>query len=217
MSRLKQKISHIIELRGYVHVGSSDEVDDEFEDHPQILSGKNNFALGHPHSIPHILVVKPKSVPAIKPRQRVRNPNLSSSKNIMKNYARALANFPLMNIAQTQLREIIAKISPNQAQESVETQLIEFRSYIKENKGKINCIKNLRENLLVTHKDSAQIAGFKRLFKDISIIFLKFFSVNWLFSSKIEDKMTHLKYRMKLLRRVKNPEFFTYLEDSSKK
>ena len=53
----------------------------------------------------------------------------------------------------------------------------------------------------------------KRVFKAIGIIFIRDFTVNWVYNSKIADKLTHLKYRFKMLRRVQNPEFFTYLED----
>ena len=141
----------------------------------------------------------------------------------MKNYARALANFALSNIAIPYLRVLINKSFNNkrtkvhQNKETTESELCKFRVYIERNKEKVNCIKQLRELLLGDTKDPAETIRFKELFKDISVVFLKFFSVNWLYSSKIGDKVAHLKYRLKLLRRVQNPEFFTHLEEFSRK
>ena len=163
------------------------------------------------------------STPTLKLRKRVRNPNLSSSKNIMKNYARALANFAGSNIAVPYLRQMIdqryskSKKQAKERTDNIESELSGFKQFIEKNKQKINCIKNLRGLLLAEDKDADNIKLFKELFKNISVIFLKFFSVNWLFSSKIGDKAAHLKYRLRLLRRVQNPKFFTYLEDFSRK
>ena len=122
----------------------------------------------------------------------------------MKNYARALASFALSNIATPYLRVLINKSfnDKQENKETIESEVCKFKAYIEKNKDKINCIKKLREHLLGEIKDSIETIRFKELFKNISVIFLKFFSVNWLYSSKIGDKVAHLKYRLKLLRRV---------------
>lgn len=152
-------------------------------------------------------------------RIRVRNPDLSSSKNIMKNYARAFSTFALSKIAKPYLINIATNYLSSVQSHSRETsaEIASFRMFIKANKAKINCIKQLRMILVPGPEDNVRIAFFKKLFQGICVIFLKFFSVNWLFSSKISDKIAHLKYRHKLLRRVQNPHLFTYLEDFAKK
>jgi len=66
--------------------------------------------------------------------------------------------------------------------------------------------------LLVTSEDSAEVAAYKRVFQGLSIIFVKFFSVNWIFSGKLFNKLAHLQCRLKILRRIKNPEHFTYFK-----
>lgn len=131
----------------------------------------------------------------------------SSSKNITKNYCRAMINFSLSDLAVPYLLSILAKYN---------LQIQDFREFININKEAVNCIKGLRELLLITQNDSEQIRDLKKVFQEISVVFLKMFSVNWVFSSRITDKRTHLNYRFKILRRVLNPQYFTYLEDFTK-
>ena len=128
---------------------------------------------------------------------------MKSSNNIMKNYSRALVNFALSKSAKPYLDCIIEK-------ENIAH--FDFEWFISSGRRKVNCIKSLREKLLITTDDSERIAGCKRAFRDICVVFLKIFSVNWIFNSKISDRRTHLMYRFKILRRVRNPEHFTYLE-----
>jgi len=66
--------------------------------------------------------------------------------------------------------------------------------------------------LLPEKNENPMITKFKRLFQVISEIFIKYFSVNWIFDSKVQYKQAHLKFRFKILRRIQNPELFTYLQ-----
>jgi len=131
-----------------------------------------------------------------------------SNKNIVKNYARAMVNFAVSAQALPYLDKIL--------QDEDEINLNDFRMYMQERKEDITSIKNLRELLMVNDDDEDQAIAFKRIFRKTCIVFIKFFSVNWIYSSKVSDKITHVRYRFKILRRVKNPEFFTYLENFSK-
>ncbi len=129
--------------------------------------------------------------------------------NIMKNYCRALVNFGISPMAEAYVK-----------QEEGEGPIITpeaFRAILNSKKKKVNCIKTLRALLLNDGRDSKEMRAFKPIFQRVCIVFLKFFCANWIFNSKVADKMKHLKYRGKMLRRVQNPQFFTYLEDSSKK
>lgn len=66
--------------------------------------------------------------------------------------------------------------------------------------------------MLIIHEyDSLELALFKKVFKELCIIFIKNYSVNWIFSGKIGHKDVHLHARAKMLRRIKHPEFFTPL------
>ena len=130
----------------------------------------------------------------------------TSAKNIVKNYGRALANFASSNLAIPYLTDLVR----------IENfKVKDFRRFMASKKKQSRCIKGLRDLLIVQEEDNPTIATFKRVFKEISIIFIKYFSVNWIFGGKLCDKMTHLKYRFKIQRRIQDPEHFTYLKGFS--
>ena len=131
---------------------------------------------------------------------------MTSSNNIMKNYSRAFVNFATSEVCLPYLTERLE-------QQHISLDL--FQDVLISRKSKINCISSLRQLLLPHMSDQQDIAGFKRVFREICEIFLKYFAVNWIFHSKVNNKMSHLKYRFKILRRVQNPEHFTYLESFS--
>jgi len=123
--------------------------------------------------------------------------------NIVKNYSRAFISFALSASSVSYLNPILLEQNLD---------LDQFRTYLNNRKGKINCIKNLRSALLIKSRDSEKEAACKRVFRYISEIFLKYYSVNWLYNSKIANKNAHLNCRFKILRRIRKPEYFTYLE-----
>ena len=122
----------------------------------------------------------------------------------MKNYCRGIANFAVSQMAVSYLKPLLQKHH---------IELDAFRKFIRAKKSKINCIKQLREMLLISETEKREVAAMKTVFKEITIIFLKYFIPNWVYNSKITDKFAHLKYRFKILRRVKNPIYFTYLQE----
>jgi len=123
--------------------------------------------------------------------------------NIMKNYARAMVNFALSPVALPYLTEELKIYS---------LKIEDFELNLKSKKEKIHCIQSLRDLMLVKPEDTSEQRALKIVFKNISEKFIKYFSVNWIFHSKLSDKMKYLGYRGKILRRVQNPEHFTYLE-----
>lgn len=131
---------------------------------------------------------------------------LNSAKNIVKNYGRAICSFALSDIALFYLEPLM---------KNKNIKLEEFKSYVSTGKERIDGISSFRSLLLVTSEDSVKIQEFKKILRDMSIIFIKDFSTNWIFSSKLLDKMSHLKCRFKMLRRVMQPEHFTYLKTCS--
>ena len=132
------------------------------------------------------------------------SPRKTPCENIIKNYGRAMANFALSSLATPYLETILPKFGSN---------LITFQSFLRKKKKSVNCIKKLREILPIEANKRAPNFAEKLVFKEICVIFLKNFSVNWLFNSKIDNKATHLNYRFKILRRIKDPDHFTYLKD----
>jgi len=128
--------------------------------------------------------------------------------NVMKNYCRAFFNFGISSMVDPYL------VCPEEG-ESLSPEV--FKRILNSKKAKLNCIKTLRSLLLHDNRDSKEMRVFKIVFQRVCLVFLKFFCANWIFNSKVADKMKHLKYRGKMLRRVQNPQYFTYLEDFTKK
>ncbi len=123
--------------------------------------------------------------------------------NVMKNYARAMVRFSLSALADPYLERMKEKY----AMESED-----FKKTLRGHKAKVNCIKHLRDILLVSEQDSEETRTFKKMFQELCVIFMKFFSVNWIYHGKMLERTKYIKYRGKMLRRVQNPEYFTYLE-----
>ena len=126
-----------------------------------------------------------------------------STKTVVKNYGKAIASFVISPIA-------VPYLSPLIDREGVSIE--EFTRYIAEAKEKIEGIDTLRALLLVESHDIRKVAAFKRIFQNMSEIFIKYFSVNWIFSGRMQNKQAHLKFRFKMLRRIQNPQLFTYLK-----
>ena len=130
----------------------------------------------------------------------------NSAKNIVKNFGRAIASFCLSEIALLYLEPLMMRKSV--VNES-------FKKFIYNAKDKIDSISTFRSLLLSEEVDSDEISAFKRIFQEMSIIFIKYFSVNWIFSSRLLNKIAHLNCRFKMLRRIMNPQYFTYLKNSA--
>ena len=129
----------------------------------------------------------------------------TSCKNVMKNYSRAFVIFALSSLAAPYLKPLL-----QQYQLKPEP----FKEFVKSQKKTANCIKGLRDALLlVTENDSEEVGRMKMVFQELCVVFLKFFCVNWIYSGKVVDKLAHLSYRLKLLRKIRNPANFIYLED----
>ena len=132
------------------------------------------------------------------------SPRKANCENIIKNYGRAMTNFALSPLALPYLKTILPKSGSD---------LPAFLNFIKKKKKSANCIKKLREILPSGANQGAPNYAEKLAFQELCVVFLKFFCANWLFNSKIDNKTAHLAYRFKILRRIKNPDHFTYLKD----
>jgi len=141
--------------------------------------------------------------------EKKNKPKRSLGNNVMKNYANAMVNFGLSRVAEPYLsRSPLATKMPLQL----------FRQMLLPQKRKTNCIKSFRDLLVIDEsQDSEETKTWKGLFREVCKAFLKHFWVNWIYNSKLNEKSKYLKYRGRLLRRVENPEFFTYLETFSTK
>ena len=126
-------------------------------------------------------------------------------KNMVKNFGRAICTFASSRLAIPYLTKLAA----------LEGAEIEgFIQYTKSMKDKIVGLNHFRSLLLHEKNEDYKTVAYKRLFQGISEVFIKYFSVNWIFDSKVKYKQAHLRFRFKILRRIQNPERFTYLQTS---
>jgi len=124
--------------------------------------------------------------------------------NITKNYGRAICNFILCDEhCEPYLTNTLCELNVEKR---------DFLNFIRGNKDGINGIKEFRGLLLVYSHDSNTLASYKKAFQYLSEIFIKYFSVNWIFSGKVIRKFEYLRDRNKMLRRVRNPQYFTYFK-----
>jgi hypothetical protein len=140
-----------------------------------------------------------------KRRSKARRPTLAC-KNIVKNYGRAIAHFAASSLAFPYLHGFLKESKVDYE---------EFVEYAKGLKDHIQTINTFREVLLIEENDSETEKCFKKLLQLAAEVFIKYFSVNWIFSGKLVYKLEYLKFRGKMLRRVQNPEAFTYIKCSN--
>ena len=136
--------------------------------------------------------------------------DIKATKNIVKNYGRAICNFILSPVSRPYLNDIIHRDHKTIEIES-------FISYIQARKETIDCIERIKQMLIVTENDDEEEAAFKTIFKKIGEIFIKYFSVNWIFGGRLTYKQAHVAFRFKMLRRLRNPELFTHLKSFVKR
>mgnify|MGYP006976739654 FL=1 len=127
-----------------------------------------------------------------------------STKNIVKNYGNAIASFCRSRLALPYLQEFL---------KSLPITVDQFQEYIASKKNGLCNINNFRRLLQEDSNDSEEEKLNKKIFRKMGEIFVKYFSVNWIFNSRLKHREAHLKYRFKMLRRIQKPELFTYLNE----
>ena len=156
------------------------------------------------------------STPSLSPKShaRKRAPKQKSTsqscdtKNITINYSKAIISFATSYLASPYLKPLLDKEN---------LQVSEFNDFILGAKQNIGGISSFKRLLLAHPDDTQRETLFKKIFTFISEVFIKYFSVNWIMHGKVTHKITYLKYRFKMLRRIQNPEDFTYIRERKKK
>lgn len=130
--------------------------------------------------------------------------NDSSMKNIALNFGKAIASFAMSPQAIPHLKDYL---------DQQNITLADFLNFIKGKKGTIGGICSFRSLLLVEEGDPARVVSYKKAFQFISEVFIKYHSVNWIMNGRVTHKSTYLKFRFSMLRRVQNPESFTFIKE----
>ena len=126
-----------------------------------------------------------------------------STKNIVKNYGKAICGFAASNLALPYLEPLIGEQNVKYS---------DFVQYANKKKDTIDSIETFKSIFMATDRDCERIKKYKWIFQKLAEVFIKYFSVNWIFTGKITYKIAHLKFRFKILRRIQNPERFIYLK-----
>jgi hypothetical protein len=134
----------------------------------------------------------------------------ADSKNIIKNYGKALCTFASSKLALPYIENVIEQ----KGYKGIHIR--KFMEHMKHKKETTSSMDSIRRLLIEELGDTDEQKKWKDIFKELSIIFMKYFSVNWIFGGKLLHKRAHLKFRFKMLRRIQHPEFFTYLKASAK-
>jgi len=134
---------------------------------------------------------------------RVRNPNLrrlvsGTYQNIIKNFIKAISAFSTSDLALPYLIPLLDNTNVTQEK---------FVSYVFTYKEKVDSLKGLIDLTLAEDNESKETINCKKIFKDLSIIFLKYFAVNWIFgSTKLKHRKVLLKNRFIIKRKIENPD-----------
>lgn len=149
-----------------------------------------------------------KPIRKVRRKKKAKAKPLAGVKNVVKNYGKAMCTFAYSEIA-------LSYLAPFIKEENVT--LKGFTEWIQTNKESVDSIESLRWLLLPSDQEEEAIASYKRIFQRISETFLKYYAVNWIYSGKVAHRKTHMHFRHKMLRRIRNPEQFTYLQNANER
>lgn len=152
--------------------------------------------------------VVPKPVPlkksiTKKPKAKANSRKMSLvTKNIIKNYGRAIANFASSDLSLPYI-ESYCKKHPLDVEKFIDYCLIV--------RDQIQSIETFKDAFISYTCDTPEVMEYKKLFQELAVVFMKYFSVNWIFQGKMLYKEDYLKFRGALIRRIQDPDSFIYL------
>jgi len=141
-----------------------------------------------------------------KRRQRNQNSNsqaLNPTKNVIINFGKAIATFATSGLAVPYIQSYMGR---------ARVDFKGFVDFISQRKSSIGGIESFRSLLVIQNDDSTELRAYKQIFKMLSEVFIKYFSVNWIIHGKVTQKTVYLKYRHSMMRRIQNPEHFTNIK-----
>jgi len=121
------------------------------------------------------------------------DPHSLKHKNIFKNYGRAICNFIVSNIGEEYSTLITDRLKVTMEQ---------IKNYVHQSKENLNGSQGFLEFFLKRENDSAELLELKEAVARLGIIFIKYFSVNWIIHSKLLYKLDYLKCRSKILKMI---------------
>jgi hypothetical protein len=124
------------------------------------------------------------------------------TKNLVKNFGRAIANFAASSLAMPYIPESTFKS---------EEERDRFIDYCLAKRDEIQTIESFKDAYWADDNDEEEMKVFKKTFQRLAEVFMRYFSVNWIFTGRMRYKEEYLKFRGALLRRILDPEAFIYI------
>jgi len=115
------------------------------------------------------------------------------TKNIIINYGKAILSFAMSDLAKEYIDKYFHKEELN---------IASFNDFAAVLKPTISGYKNFEAVFIVKETDSEEIALYRKVLKMLGVVFMKYFSVNWIFHGKIAHKQVYLQNRFSILRRI---------------
>ncbi len=122
---------------------------------------------------------------------------LLQSKNLFKNFGRAICSFILSEISNSYRDSLLQQFEVEES---------EFNKYVLKKKSEIIGLNEFEDLFLARSQDNDKVLKFKKLLAALARVFIKYFSVNWIVHGKIQYKLSYLKFRNKILRKIQSLE-----------
>ncbi|CAD8093738.1 unnamed protein product [Paramecium sonneborni] len=145
-----------------------------------------------------ILHQQPSIKLSIQKRKRISMKEEKDTKNIPKNYCKAIISFASKN--QALCYQILGD----------QLKVVKFLERITVYKQKLLNIRIFSE--LLSQSEDPDVEEFNQTFRILSRIFIKKLAINYIFNSKIVQHNWHLRYRQQIYKGIKNPKNFSHIK-----
>ena len=115
------------------------------------------------------------------------------TKNIIINFGKAILTFAMSDLAKEYIDRYFHKEGIN---------IDSFNDFVSEMKPRISGYKNFEAAFWADEEDNEEIVFYKKALKMLGVVFMKYFSVNWIIHGKIAHKLVYLQNRFAILRRI---------------
>jgi len=127
------------------------------------------------------------------PEQILASTFTKPTKNMIINYGKAIFSFALSDLAEQYIQRYFQSEKISRAS---------FRNFVDELRPRISGCKNFEAFFRADENDSTEIALYRRVLKMLGVVFMKYFSVNWIIHGKTTHKQVYLQHRCAILRRI---------------
>jgi len=115
------------------------------------------------------------------------------TKNMIVNYGKAIFSFAQSRLAKPYIQRNFQK-------EKIDR--VSFNNFVDELRPRISGYKNFESLFQADESDSEVMALYRRVLKMLGVVFMKYFSVNWIIHGKTTHKQVYLRHRFAILRRI---------------